>query len=113
MNLHKNKKFRLGAIITSLICFTIMSFFWYFHPTHYKYNDRFIVGRSAKQIVERYGEFDKVFYSDEGTEISAAGYVTEPAKVGFLGTSWPKYYMIRFSEGIAVSVEIESGGWGG
>ncbi|HAO61409.1 MAG TPA: hypothetical protein DCQ90_05610 [Erysipelotrichaceae bacterium] len=113
MKLQKNKVFLSGMWMISLTSLIIIGLFWYSHPTHFKYNERFIVGKSAKQIVERYGEFDKVFYRDEWTEISFAGYVTDRAKVGFLGTSWPKYYMIRFSEGKAVSVEIETGGWGG
>lgn len=113
MKLQKYKAFKSGMWMISLASLLIIGLFWYSHPTHFKYNDRFIIGRSSKQIVERYGEFDKVFYRDDGSEISAGGYVTETAKVGYLGTSWPKYYMIRFSEGKAVSVGIETGGWGG
>jgi len=114
MTFFKSKKVFVGLVIIALILITVIGPYWYYHPTHYKYNDRFILGNRIAQIVERYGAFEKIFYRDESeSEIHSAGYVVEPAKTGFLGTSYPKYYMITFNDGIAISVRIEIGGWGG
>lgn len=109
------KKHKKSLFIVIIISSLIGGLFWYYHPTHYQYNDRFIVGRSLEQITLRYGEFDKVFYADsENKIVNAAGYLVQQEKQGFLGTSWKKYYMIVFdSTGIAVSVSIEVGSWGG
>jgi hypothetical protein len=88
--------------------------FWYYHPTHYKYNDRFIIGSSIEEITSKYGDFDKVFYTDtSNTTLVSAGYLVQQEKKGYLGTSPEKYYMIVFdSTGKAISVSI-GGGWGG
>ena len=110
MKKHKKSIF-IFIIITSLIG----GIFWYYHPTHYKYNDRFIVGSSIDQIIAKYGDFDKVFYADsENKTVNSAGYLVQPEKKGFLGTSWEKYYMIVFdATGKAINVSIEVGSWGG
>jgi len=114
MKFYKNKKSLLCISIAVLIIITFIGRYWYLHPTHYKYSDRFIIGKSVSQIVERYGEFDRVVYTDESkTMISWGGYVIQPERVGFFGTSYPKYYSISFEDGKAVSVSIEVGGWGG
>lgn len=93
----------------------IVGVFWYYHPTHYKFNDRFIIGSSIEEITSEYGTFDKVFYTDtDNKTIRAAGYLVEDEKIGFLGTSLEKYYMIVFdATGKAIKVSVEEGNWGG
>jgi len=116
MKFYKNKKVLASIIMLILIISLFIGCYWYYHPTHFKYNDRFVVGNSVSAIAERYGEFDKIFYKDlhdSKSGISSGGYMVEPRKQGFLGTDWAKYYMIRFVNGKAVSVRIEEGNWGG
>jgi hypothetical protein len=43
----------------------------------------------------------------------SAGYLVETPRVTALGTTWPKYYMIHFENGVAIRVKLEIGGWGG
>ncbi len=103
------------CILTMFIVVSLFGgIFWYYHPTHYKYNGRFIIGSSIEEITSEYGDFDKVFYTDSSNiTISGAGYLVQQEKKGFLGTSPEKYYMIVFdSTGKAISVSI-GGGWGG
>jgi hypothetical protein len=114
MKFYKNKKILPFVSITALIIITTIGTYWYFHPTHYKYNDRFIIGKSISQIVKRYGEFDRVFYTDLSETVIHSGlYLVKPTVVGFMGTSWPEYYTIIFEDGKAIKVLIEIGGWGG
>ncbi|NTW96673.1 MAG: hypothetical protein HGB31_08655 [Erysipelotrichaceae bacterium] len=112
------KIFKSNAFISfglaALILLIVGGFYWYDHPTHFKYNDRFIIGNQVSSIIDKYGKFDKIFYvEDSTTEIYSAGYIVEDAKVSFFGTSIEKYYMIYFKDGIAISVVIMIGGWGG
>jgi len=108
----KHKKLIITLAITLLL---IGGVFWYYHPTHYKYNDRFIIGSSIEEITSEYGDFDKVFYTDSDNEtIRSAGYLVEDEKIGFFGTSPEKYYMILFdATGNAIKVSVEVGSWGG
>ena len=107
----KYKRIIITLIVSMLL---IGGVFWYYHPTHYKYNDRFIIGSSIEEITSEYGDFDKIFYTDSSNStISGAGYLVQQEKQGYLGTSPEKYYMIVFdSTGKAISVSIGAG-WGG
>ncbi len=107
-----HKKIIIVCISIVLVVVISIGVYWYYHPTHYKYNDRFIIGSNVSQIVDKYGEFDIVFDNLDKTKFSG-GYLVKPERVGFLGTDWPEYYMILFENDIAIKVEIEIGGWGG
>lgn len=109
---NKRKKFFIVISALLLIVMGIGGTYWFYHPTHYRYNDRLVIGKTAAQIEERYGDFDKVFYYENG-ELASAGYLTEPSKITYLGKTWPKYYFIKFQDGKAISVKIVEGGWGG
>ncbi len=103
------KKRTIIIIVTIIVVFAIgfVGIYWYNHPTHYLFEDRWIIGKDANKIEQRYGDFDKEIGDSKG-------YCVEPARVGFFGTSWPKYYMIYFDEnGVAYKVQVEDGGWGG
>lgn len=78
-----------------------------FFPTTWYYCDMMIIGESQEEIIEEYGEFDKIFYFMDSDRISYAGYyLYEKSNV-------PYYYMISFDDtGKAVSTAID-GGWGG
>ena len=113
LNTHRKKTILSLSIILSIVVIA-GAWFWINHPTHPAYNDRLIIGSTAEKIITEYGTFDKVFFSDENeTELVFGGYLVEAPRVTNLGTTRPKYYMIRFENGIAVSVKLETGGWGG
>ncbi len=66
------KKVCFFAIIICLciiVCFSVLLLI-YDHSTYYKYNDRFILGNTAENIVARYGEFDfKVKPQENGKKV--------------------------------------------
>ena len=108
----KISKKTIIAIITTIIVFLIIALigvYWYNHPTHCFYEDRWIIGKNADQIEQRYGEFDKHFGS------SSKGYCVKPSTTDWWGdATWPEYYMVYFDEsGKAYKVDVVVGGWGG
>ena len=97
----------LGAL---LICGGI---FRHLHPTHASFNDRFVLGNTAAEIVERYGEFDRT-YEDENKTIVKAEYMirnnTPELVMGYDNSLW---YEIYFQDGVAVEVTLREGYIGG
>lgn len=67
MSFVKNNKklfvFLLSVLILIVIVFTGIKIFQYYHPTYYKFNDRFVIGNSIENIEERYGPLDFVGYT--------------------------------------------------
>ncbi len=81
------------------------------------YDPKDYIGLTSKEIVEKYGEFD-VERSDPSADglfrKCGCGYTVVPERVGFFGTTPPKYFMIYFdNNGIAFKCVYETGGWGG
>ena len=83
------------------------------HVAKHDYSQKWIIGKTSAEIVEKYGEFDSIFSSDkEKTEglyrnVTCAYQLTK-AVTGYWGTGWDSYYLISFDEnGVAVSVDEE------
>lgn len=104
------------TIIVSVICVVVLSLcmvFWYCHPTHYKYNDRFVLGKSAEEITDRYGEFSRKWTNDKG-EVTCGFYMIREDRPGpFMGYDDSLWYEIHFRDGIAVEVRLQEGWYGG
>ena len=52
------KKIVISCVCIFIVLVLSIGVYWCFHPTHYKFNDRFIIGNSKDNIIEKYGEFD-------------------------------------------------------
>ena len=105
-------------ILISSICIIIVfalsiGVFWYYHPTHYKFNDRFIIGNTEEKIVDKYGAFSKSRTNDAG-EIRYGAYMirdnTPELIISYDDSLW---YEIYFKNGIATEVRIQEGWYGG
>lgn len=88
------------AIIT-VFTLTLIGVYRYNHPTHYLYNDHWIIGKNISEIEQRYGNYDI-----EGS--LKKGYCVKPTTIDWWGdATWPQYYMIYFDEnGKAYKVDI-------
>lgn len=110
-----NKKVLVSIIVAATVLFSavLIAVYWYNHPTHYLYEDRWIIGKTAEQIEERYGEFDR--HSELITGGFTKEYCVKPLGQNMWGDPvWPRYYEIYFDEtGIAYKVEIFIDGRGG
>lgn len=98
----------LAVIIAAVICVQI---FFYYHPTHYKFNDRFILGNTRENIEEKYGKLE--LYANSGEYAMVGRYLAEKGYPditleSFLGAPmYDRYYSIYFDEnGIAQKVEL-------
>lgn len=98
------------AIITLALAIGI---FWYYHPTYYKYNDRFIIGNTAEQIIEEYGDFSVVRRNEVGKMFCGVYKIRDNTPELIMSYDNSLWYEIYFENGIAVSVRLQEGWYGG
>ena len=107
------KKILLSVICTMILLVLSIGIFHYYHPTHYKFNDCFIIGKTEEDIVERYGEFTKSRRNESG-EITYGTYMirdnTPELIMSYDNSLW---YEVYFENGIAVKVRLQEGRRGG
>jgi hypothetical protein len=104
-NMKKLTKKRL--IIFGVILFLIASVIIYFclHPTYWKYNDYWIIGKHYTAIEKRYGEFDVLWTIPGKTEPAVGFYEEESIIRDYLGGQ-KLYYIVSFDDyGIAEEIE--------
>ena len=91
--------------------FLAFQIFKYSHPTHYKFNDRFIVGNTIENIEAEYGPLKSVGNTLDGLKVGR--YLAEKGTASFgaqaMGYSdVDVYYYIYFdSSGIAEKVRLK------
>lgn len=77
----------------------------------FKEDDERIIGLTSLQIVEKYGDFDRKLKKPDKNGLyvnCSCGYLISEKKVGFLGTTPPKYFMIVFDyKGVALHCGYE------
>jgi hypothetical protein len=98
------KSTKLLTVVIAVFIVVVGSF-WYCHPTHYRYNDRFIIGSTIEQIEEKYGEMYRWYNPDEELEPIGLYHVK---KVNY---DLHRFYEIFFENGIAVKVELVDRPW--
>lgn len=104
-------------IIITASCFVVLvavvasiCVFRHYHPTHWRYNDSFIIGSTEEQIVEKYGEFD----GQKGSSGNVKSYmIRDNIPELWLSIDDSLWYDITFRDGIAVKVELRQGQIGG
>lgn len=114
MNIQKKKLIVVISIMTAIFLIGLVGVYWHNHPTHYLYNDSWIIGKNALEIEERYGTFE--YDSKTIYDTLVKGYCVKPYTTDYLFGEpvWPEYYMIYFDKnGKAYKVEKVVGGWGG
>lgn len=107
----KKKLIIISAVF--IILLTFICVFKYYHPTHFAYNDRFIIGNTEEKIIEKYGEFYYSHTNNDG-EISCGVYMIHdntPELVMSYDDSL--FYEIYFEGGVAVEVRLQEGRTGG
>ena len=107
------KKILLSVVCTIILLVLSIGIFRYYHPTHYKFNDRFIIGKSEADIIERYGEFTKSRRNEAG-EITYGTYMirdnTPELIMSYDNSLW---YEVYFENGIAKEIRLQEGRQGG
>ena len=107
------KKILLSAICTIILLVVSIGIFRYYHPTHYKFNDRFIIGKTEEDIVERYGEFTKSHRNESG-EITYGTYmIRDNTPEWIMSYDNSLWYEVYFENGIAKEIRLQEGWYGG
>ena len=107
------KKIFIASICVLVVLVVSIGMFWYYHPTHYRYNDRFILGNTEENIVERYGDFSKKSCNNEGELIRGIYMVRDNTPELIMSYDNSLWYEIYFEDGIAVEVRMQKGWYGG
>ena len=107
------KKIILTAAILILIIAAFIGVFKYYHPTHFAYNDRFIIGNTQEKIVEKYGEFDGTRTNNDGAITWGVYMIRDNTPELIMGYDNSLWYEIYFEEGVAVKVKLREGYIGG
>lgn len=103
-----NRRKGISILIVSIIVLGAFCYWIDTHPTYYRYNDKWIIGKSIKEIEARYGHFD-----DQTNEGRKTGYYIYKDDHGPMPSHQKMYYWIYYDEkGKAVKV-FEGGPLGG
>ena len=107
------KKIIVACICAVVVLVLSKGIYWHYHPTHYKFNDRFIIGSTEGKIVDKYGAFSNSHHNEAG-EITYGTYMirdnTPELIMSYDNSLW---YEIYFENGIAVKVRLQEGLLGG
>lgn len=99
----------LIAILVGIFVFLYVICNW----NYLRFNEKWMIGKTAEEIVEKYGEFD-IARSDPPYVNTICGYVIHEKKVGYLGTKPEVCLLIKFDEnGLACKCYEELAGIGG
>ncbi len=108
----KKRIFIILAIIV-LIVAVFIGVFKYYHPTHFAYNDRFIIGNTKEKITEKYGEFDGTRTNNDGEITYGVYMISDNTPELIMGHDDSLWYEIYFENGVAVEVKLREGYIGG
>lgn len=101
-------------VVVIILAIVFIGVYRHNHPTHYLYNDNWIIGKSVYEIEQRYGSYDFNSETIHGTLLK--GYLVKRQSTDWWwgDVIWPEYYMIYFDEdGKAYKVDIFVDGRGG
>lgn len=104
----------IGGIL-ALLCVLLVcgGIFWYLHPTHFAYNDRFILGNVKEKITDRYGEFSREYKDESNALIKAEYQIRDNTPELIMSYDNSLWYEIYFQDGVAVKVALREGYIGG
>ena len=108
----KKKLIAIFACIAAVVILAV-GIYWYCHPTYYKFNDRFILGSTADEIVGKYGEFTTVRKAVDGEIYCGIYKVRDNTPELIMSYDNSLWYEIYFKNGIAVEVRLQEGWYGG
>ena len=101
----------LASCIIIIVAF--VGIFKYYHPTHYAYNDRFIIGNTQEKIMEKYGGFKETRKNKDGEIIYGVYMIRDNTPEWIMGYDDSLWYEIYFEKGVAVDVKLREGYIGG
>ncbi len=107
------KKILIISVCLLLILSLSVGVYWHYHPTHFLYNDRFILGNTKENIVERYGEFSKTWENENGKTVYGNYMIRDNTPEMVMSYDNSLWYEIYFENEIAVKIKLQEGWYGG
>ena len=107
------KKIIIISASVVLIVVAFICIFKYYHPTHYAYNDRFIIGNTQEKIEEKYGKFDGARTNNDGVITYGVYMIRDNTPELIMGYDDSLWYEIYFENSVAVEVKLREGEIGG
>lgn len=106
---------RILGVTLALLCVLLIcgGVFRYLRPTHYAYNDRFILGNTKEAIITRYGEFTREYTDNTDALIKAEYQIRDNTPELVMSYDNSLWYEIFFHDGVAVKVALREGYIGG
>lgn len=109
----KKKIFIISSVCVVIALVISIAVYMHYHPTHYKFNDSFILGNTAENIIEEYGEFTGQQRNESG-EITYGVYkIRDNTPELIMSYDDSLWYEIYFKNGVAVEVRLLEGWYGG
>ena len=108
-----SKKIYISCTCAFLILIFSIGLFWYYHPTYYRFNDRFIIGNTADEITEKYGAFYVVRRNETGEMFCGVYQIQDNTPDLIMSYDNSLWYEIYFKNGVAVEVRLQEGWYGG
>ncbi len=107
------KRIFISSACAVVVLAVLIGIFWYYHPTHYKFNDRFVLGNTEEKIVEKYGAFSKSHRNEAGETTYGTYMIRDNTPELIMSYDDSLWYEIYFENGIAVRVRLQEGWYGG
>ncbi len=107
------KKILISSICIVVVLVLSIGIFRHYHPTYYKFNDRFILGNTEENIVEKYGVFSKTHCNKAGEMTCGVYMIRDNTPELIMSYDDSLWYEIYFENGIAVKVRLQEGSYGG
>ena len=107
------KKILISSVCVFIVLALSVVVFRYYHPTHYKFNDRFIIGNTEENIVEKYGAFSKKRCNVSDKNFCGVYMIRDNTPELIMSYDNSLWYEIYFENGIAVSIRLQEGWYGG
>jgi len=107
------KKIVIISACVFLTVVAVISIFKWYHPTHFTYNDKFIIGNTQEKVIEKYGKFNETRTNDDGNMTCGIYKIRNNTPEMIMSYDDSLWYEIYFENGIAVDVKLREGYIGG
>ncbi len=107
------RSFSLTCAVSVLLLAAIIAVFRYTYPTHFSFNDRFVLGSTQAQIVEKYGAFDSAMWDENGDLVRGAYMIHDNTPEWIMSYDDSLWYDVYFENDVAVEVRLREGYIGG
>jgi hypothetical protein len=112
MNEMKRRVF-LAFLVAVLLLAGVIAAFRSACPTHFLFDDRFVLGSTQEQIVEKYGAFNSVMQNENGDLVRGAYMIHDDTPEWIMSYDDSLWYDVYFENGVAVEVRLREGYIGG